>query len=161
MTSLHELTGQFLDLANNEDLPAEAIRDTLESMHGDIRSKAISLADWSLDMDGNIEKIDVAIERLEEKKKSIIKRKESLIEYLRNNMEATGISKIQCPLFSITLVTGRESVAISDQSVIPDEFMRVKTDISPDKTAIYKALKEGQEVAGASLQRGQSSIRIK
>lgn len=161
MTALHELTGQFLELANNEDLPAEAIRDTLEAMEGDIKSKAVSLADWALDMDGNIEKIDAAIERLQEKKKSISKRKESLIEYLRNNMEATGISKIQCPLFSITLAAGRESVAISDDSAIPDDFLNVKTVISPDKTAIAKALKEGKEVAGASLQRGQSSIRIK
>jgi len=161
MTALHELTGQFLELANNEDLPAEAIRDTLEAMEGDIRSKAVSLADWALDMDGNIEKIDAAIEPLQDKKKSIAKRKESLIEYLRNNMEATGISKIQCPLFSITLVAGREAVAISDESAIPDDFLNVKTVISPDKTAIAKALKDGKEVAGASLQRGQSSIRIK
>ena len=161
MTALHELTGQFLELASNEDLPADAIRDTLEAMEGDIRSKAVSLADWALDMDGNIEKIGAAIERLESKKKAIANRKASLIEYLRNNMEAAGITKIQCDLFTITLVAGRESVAISDESAIPDEFMKVKTDISPDKTAIAKALKEGQEIAGASLQRGQSSIRIK
>lgn len=161
MTALHELTGQFLELANNEDLPAEAIRDTLEAMEGDIKTNAASLADWALDMDGNIGKIDAAIERLQAKKKAITNRKAELVEYLRNNMEATGISKIQCPLFSITLVAGRDSVAISDENAIPDEFMRVKTDISPDKTAIAKALKEGQEIAGASLQRGQSSIRIK
>lgn len=161
MTALHELTGQFLELANNEDLPAEAIRDTLEAMEGDIKTNTASLADWALDMDGNIGKIDAAIERLQAKKKAITNRKAELVEYLRNNMEATGISKIQCPLFSITLVAGRDSVAISDENAIPDEFMRVKTDISPDKTAIAKALKEGQEIAGASLQRGQSSIRIK
>ena len=161
MTALHELTGQFLELANNEDLPAEVIHDTLEAMEGDIKTKAASLADWSLDMDGDIEKIDAAIERLTAKKKTIANRKASLIEYLRNNMEASGISKISCDLFTVTLVAGRDSVAISDESVIPDEFVNIKTEISPDKTAIAKALKEGQEVAGASLQRGQSSIRIK
>lgn len=161
MTALHKLTGQFLELANNEDLPAEVIHDTLEAMEGDIKTKAASLADWSLDMDGDIEKIDAAIERLTAKKKTIANRKASLIEYLRNNMEASGISKISCDLFTVTLVAGRDSVAISDESVIPDEFVNIKTEISPDKTAIAKALKEGQEVAGASLQRGQSSIRIK
>ena len=50
MTALHELTGQFLELANNEDLPAEAIRDTLEAMEGDIKTNAASLADWALDI---------------------------------------------------------------------------------------------------------------
>jgi len=161
MTALHELTGQFLELASNEDLPAEAIRDTLEAMEGDIKSKAASLADWSLDMDGNIEKIDAAIERLQEKKKTIVKRKESLIEYLRNNMEACEIKKITCPLFSITLVNDRESVGTSDETLIPDEYMSVKTEIKPDKAAIYKALKEGAEIPGAFLQKGQASIRIK
>ena len=161
MTALHKLTGQFLELANNEDLPAEVIHDTLEAMEGDIKTKAASLADWSLDMDGDIEKIDAAIERLTAKKKTIANRKASLIEYLRNNMEASGISKISCDLFTVTLVAGRDSVAISDESVIPDEFVNIKTEISPDKAAIAKALKDGQEVAGASLQRGQSSIRIK
>ncbi len=161
MTALHELTGQFLELANNDELPPDSIRDTLEAMEGDIQSKALSLADWALDMDGNIEKIDLAIERLQSKKKAIEARRQSLIEYLRNNMEATGINKIQCPLFSITLVSGRDSVSISDQSAIPDEYMRVKTEVSPDKTAIAKALKEGVDIPGASLQRGQSSIRIK
>lgn len=161
MTALHDLTGQFLELANNEELPAEAIRDTLEAIGGTIQEKALSLANWALDMDGDMGKIDAEIERLQARKKSIAKRRESLNEYLRNNMEATGIKKIQCPLFTITIVEGRESVAISDESEIPDEFMRVKTDISPDKAAISKAIKDGQEVPGASLQRGQSSIRIK
>lgn len=161
MTALHKLTGQFLELANNEDLPVEAIHDTLEAMEGDIKTKAASLAEWSLDMDGDIEKIDAAIERLTAKKKTIANRKASLIEYLRNNMEASGISKISCDLFTVTLVAGRDSVAISDESVIPDEFVNVQTVISPDKKAIAKALKDGQEVAGAFLHRGQSSIRIK
>jgi hypothetical protein len=76
-------------------------------------------------------------------------------------MEACEIKKITCPLFSITLVDGRDSVAISDESLIPDEFVNVKTVISPDKNAIAKALKEGIEVSGASLQKGKSSIRIK
>lgn len=161
MTALHELTGRFLELANDEDIPADAIRDTLESMEGDIKSKALSLADWSLDLDGNIEKLDAAIERLEAKKKQIKTRKESLIEYLRMNMEATGINKIQCPLFTITLVAGRESVAISDQDSIPDEFLNVKTTMTPDKAEIAKAIKDGKEVPGAFMQKGQSSIRIK
>lgn len=161
MTALHELTGQLLEIANNDDLPPDAIRDTLEAMQGSIQEKALSLANWALDMDGDIGKIDAEIERLKSRKTAIANRRESLNEYLRANMLATGIKKIQCPLFTITIVDGRESVAISDESQIPDEFMRVKTDISPDKSAIAKAIKDGIDIPGASLQRGQPSIRIK
>lgn len=161
MTKLHELTGQYLELANNEDIPPDAIRDTLEAIAGSIQEKAVSLADWSLDMDGNMDKINAAIERLKAKKKQIAARKESLHEYLRTNMEATGITKIQCPLFTVTLLAGRDSVAIGDEKLLPDEFLNVNTTITPDKIAIAKALKEGIAVNGASLQKCRSSIKIK
>lgn len=161
MTALHDLTGQYLKLANDEDLPADAIADTLEALEGTIHEKAQSLADWSLDMDGNILKIDAAIERLADKKKSIQKRKESLIEYLLMNMEASGIKKITCPLFNITYVEGSDIVEITDESALPDDYVSVKTTVSPDKVLIKKALKDGYEVAGARLGKGKSSIRIK
>jgi hypothetical protein len=161
MTALHELTGQYLALANDEDIDPQAIADTLEAISGSIQEKAVSLADWALDLDGNVEKIDAAIARLEAKKKQLKARRESLNEYLLTNMQATGINKIQCDLFTITLIAGRDSVAISDESLIPDDFLNVKTVISPDKTAIAKAIKEGQEVAGATLQKGRPSIKIK
>lgn len=161
MTALHQLTGQYLELAKNEDLDPQAIADTLESISGSIQEKAVSLADWALDLDGNVEKIDVAIARLEAKKKQIKARRESLNDYLLASMLATGINKIQCDLFTVTLLAGRDSVAIGDEKLIPDEFLNVKTTIMPDKTAIAKAIKEGREVAGASLQKGSPSIKIK
>lgn len=161
MSALHELTGQYLALANDDELPPQAISDTLESIEGDIRQKAISLASWVLDIDLDIEKIDSAMNRLAIRKKQVVARNDSLKDYLQRNMEASGITKIQCPLFTITLVAGRESVAISNESIIPDEFLNVKTVITPDKIAIAKALKEGQTVEGATMQRGNSSIRIK
>ena len=161
MTALHTLTGQYLELANNDELDPQAIADTLEAIGGSIQEKAVSLTDWALDLDGNVEKIDAAIARLEAKKKQIKARRESLNDYLLTNMVATGINKIQCELFTITLLAGRDSVAIGDEKLIPDEFLNVKTTITPDKTAIAKAIKEGSEVAGASLQKGYPSIKIK
>lgn len=161
MTALHTLTGQYLELANNDELDPQAIADTLEAIGGSIQEKAVSLADWALDLDGNVEKIDAAIARLETKKKQVKARRESLNDYLLTNMVATGIKKIQCELFTITLLDGRDSVSIGDEKLIPDEFLNVKTTITPDKTAIAKAIKEGREVAGASLQKGSPSIKIK
>lgn len=75
-------------------------------------------------------------------------------------LEACGMTKISCPLFTITLAKGRESVVVDDENSIPDDLMRVKTEIAPDKTAIAAKLKAGEEVPGARLERGQSSIRL-
>ena len=161
MTALHVLTGEYLDLANNEDIPPDAIADTLEAIAGSIHDKAQSLADWSLDMDGNMLKIDTAIDRLVDRKKAIQKRKDSLIEYLRTNMEASGIKKITCPLFTITHVDAPDIVEITDEAALPDDYVSVKVTSSPDKLLIKKALKDGYEVKGARLGKGKTSIRIK
>lgn len=161
MTALHTLTGQYLELANNDELDPQAIADTLEAIGGSIKEKAVSLADWALDLDGTADKIDAAIARLEAKKRQVKARRESLNNYLLANMVASGIKKIQCDLFTITLLDGRDLVAIGDEKLIPDEFLNVKTTITPDKTAIAKAIKEGREVSGASLQKGFPSIKIK
>ncbi len=71
MTAMHDLTGQYLELANNEDLPADAIIDTLQSIVGTIEDKAQALVKWSLDIHGDIDKIDSEIDRLSAKKKAI------------------------------------------------------------------------------------------
>jgi len=161
MTKLHELTGQYLALSNDEDLPADAVIDTIQSIVGTIEEKAQALVKWSLDIQGDVDKIDAEIDRLTAKKKIIQSRKESLVEYIKNNMEACEIKKISCALFTITLVAGREFVDAYDEAVIPDDYVNVKTTVTPDKNAIYKALKAGEEIPGCKLSTGKSSIRIK
>lgn len=158
---LHELTGELLALADSENIPEDALSDTLDSIQLSFNEKAIKISEWAMDIGGDIEKIDRRIQQLKERKESITKRKESLINYLRKNMEATGISKIECPYFSISLQKGRESVHVLDESMLDDEYIKVKTEVSPDKIAIAKAIKDGKEVAGAVMQRGDSIIKIK
>ena len=161
MTALHDLTGQYLELASNEDLPADAVIDTLQSIVWTIEEKAQALVKWSLDIQGDVDKIDAEIDRLTAKKKTIQSRKESLIEYIKNNMEACEIKKISCAFFTKTLVAGQEVVDVYDADAIPDDYVNVKTTVTPDKNAIKRALKDGREIAGCKLSTGKSSIRIK
>lgn len=162
---LHQLTGQFMELqALSEGADEEfaiAVRDTLEGIEGEFQEKGKAVAVVALNFDSDIEAIDAEIARLQKRKSVIKNNQETLKNYLRENMEATGISKISCPLFTITLAKGREVVAVYNESEVPDDLMRVKTEIAPDKTAIAAKLKAGEEVPGAKLERGQSSIRIK
>lgn len=161
MTALHDLTGEYLELSRNEDLPMDAIYDTLQAIGEEIKVKAISLVRWSQDIDGDIEKIDNEIKRLKAKKDSLTERRDGLSEYIKANMEASGIKSIQCPFFTISYVAGPDVVEIINEAEIPDEYVTVKTTISADKNLIKKALKEGVEVAGCKLGAGKSSLRIK
>ena len=75
-------------------------------------------------------------------------------------MDATGTTSIKSPLFSITLAKGRDIVVIDNADSLPDEFVNVKTTVTPDKAAILKALKDGP-LPGAHFEKSLSSIRIK
>ncbi|KWR82518.1 siphovirus Gp157 family protein [Pseudomonas sp. PI1] len=165
MTQLYVLTEQFRELqalaVNADEDMAVAVRDTMQAIEGEFEEKGKALAVIVLNMDTDVEALDKEIERLTERKRAIKNRQESLKDYLRENMEAAGIKKISCPLFSITCAEGREIAVVDDESLLPDEFMRVKTDVAPDKAEIAKALKAGTEVPGAHLERTKSSIRIK
>lgn len=165
MTALYQLSQQYAELQALADTDDEAmslaIVDTLEGVGGEIQSKAEAIAIIALNMGSDVAAIDAEIDRLSARKRAITNRQNDLKDYLRENMERTGITKISCPLFSITCAKGREVVVIENETKIPDEYMRVKTDIAPDKTALAKALKEGVEIPGVALERGKSSIRIK
>ena len=165
MSRLYEITGQFKELAalaeNADEDMAVAIHDTMQGIEAEINDKALAVSHVILNFNSDIAALDVEIDRLTDRKRVIANRQKEIKEYLRKNMDAAGITKISCPLFSITLAKGRESVVVDDESAIPDDLMRVKTDMSPDKTAIAALLKSGGEVPGARLERGQSTIQIK
>ncbi|MBL1311233.1 MULTISPECIES: siphovirus Gp157 family protein [unclassified Pseudomonas] len=165
MTTLYTITEQFKELAvlaetADEDLDV-ALRDTMEGIEGEFQEKGKAIAMITLNIDGDLEAIQSQIDRLTERKRIINNRKESLKEYLRTNMDAAGITKITHPLFTITCGKGKPIVVIDDEKAIPDDFVNVKVTSAPDKVAIARALKDGQEVPGAHSEIGKSSISIK
>lgn len=165
MTALYEISTQYQELATlvdsaDEDLTV-ALRDTMESIEGEFQEKGKALAMVTLNMDGDIEAIKAQIARLTDRKKAMESRQSSLKEYLRTNMERSGITKITHPLFTITLGKGKPTVVIDEESKIPDEYMNTKVETTPMKAEIAKALKEGKEVPGAHSEIGKSSISIK
>jgi len=164
MTALHQITDkhrELLALAEESDDMAQAVADTMESIEGEFEEKALSLMAVAGNMDGDVSAIDNEIARLAARKKSIQNRQESMKEYLRMNMEASGINKITCPLFTITLAKGRDIVQINDADKIPADYLNIKTSMTPMKKEILAALKAGEEIEGASLTKSKNSIRIK
>lgn len=157
---LYELTGALADLSSM-DMDDEAVKNSLECIQGDFNDKAVAIIKLSENLEADTTAIDVEIDRLKARKQVIVNRKNSLREYLLHNMQASNISKIECPLFTASLRQGVESVEIAEQSLLPDEFVSVEVVTKPDKNAIKAALKSGVEVPGATLKRGATTIVIK
>ncbi len=164
MSTLRELSHELQEvqsLALDPDVPEEALRDTLDGIEGMFNEKAVRIVHVIANSGTDVDAISAEIKRLSERKRSIELAQDRLREYLRFNMEAAGISKISSPLFTITLAAGRDIVEIYDEAALPDEFVRVKTVVSPEKADILKALKSGIDVPGATITKSKSSVRIK
>lgn len=187
MTELYALTGQMAELAALADTDDEglrqAIQDTMDGIKGEFEVKADSIVMLRRNIEGDIDAIDKEVDRLNELKRIKENTVGQLSDYLRRNMEAADIKSIKRPLFTITLALSPEKVIVDDEKAVPDEFVSLKSVITPDKKNIAVRLKEIrdhneavrkrmaagedaeaellEEPSWAHLERGESSIRIK
>lgn len=165
MAALHQLTGemkQLEKLAQDDPEMEIAVLDTIEGIQATFEEKANGLAVVLNTMESTEDQIKNEINRLDARKKRLANQRASLIDYLRTNMETTGIKKISCPLFTITLAKGREAVVVDDVDEIPDDYMMLpQVEAKADKTKIMADLKDGKLIPGVHKERNRSSIRIK
>lgn len=187
MTELYALTGQMAELAALADTDDEglrqAIQDTMDGIKGEFEVKADSIVMLRRNIEGDIDAIDKEVDRLNELKRIKKNTVGQISDYLRRNMEAADIKSIKRPLFTITLALSPEKVIVDDEKAVPDEFVSLKSVITPDKKTIAVRLKEIrdhneavrkrmaagedaeadllEEPSWAHLECGESSIRIK
>lgn len=154
MTSLYTLTGQYLELAHklaNLDLDSETVSDTIEAsgLPDDIALKAQGIEMVCRDAVKDLPAIDAEIKRLQSLKEHRVAVADGLKAYLKRSMEAMGIEKIQCPLFTVSIRNNPTSVDVFEESMVPDEFLVPKYSVS--KTKIKEELAAGVDVPGARL----------
>ena len=160
MAKLYELTND-LKAIESEDFDEQTLKDTLEAVEGEFNDKALSIAKLVENLNGDTSTIDAEIKRLQARKTSITNKQKHLRDYLLFNMQESGITKIDCPLFKISLRKGMEKVVIDNEMQIPDEFAKVEVVTKIDKNEVKKHLKAGVEIPGARLERGETTLLIK
>ena len=165
---LYEIKQELVSLQNliNEaDSPdetlIEAFNDTMEGIQLSFEEKAQNVVGFMNNVGANLDSIDNEIKRLQAKKRSITNKQEWFKNYLRTNMADAGISKIECPLFTISLAKPGKAVQITDDSLLPEDLVRVVVTKSPDKDAIKKRLESGDVVSGAELVDATQRLTIK
>ena len=167
MTKLYELTEEISalqDLITDGECTQEQIADTLDALNGEFEEKCINVAKVIKGIECDVAAIKQERTRLAEREKTISGRIDSLKQYLKSHMEQNDIKKIEWPMFTISIRAGSPVVNVTDESLIPDEFMKVETKVNPDKVSIkkaYKELEEGEEIPGVNVVTGESSILIK
>lgn len=164
---LYELTNDYLALLeaiDNDEIPEEAIEDTLEAITAGIEEKADSIACLLKNLEAECKAIKAEEDRLAERRKAKEKSHERIKQYLSATLQSAGLTKIETARNRITFRKS-ETVEIDDEAFFTwavknrDDLLKY-TAPTADKTAIKKVLKDGIEIVGAEL-RVKQNIQIK
>ena len=139
-------------------------------------SQFLALKEWNLALENKAQNIAMLFEqkaadaalfkviedKAKQRRKAIEGTCDRLREYLAAAMAEAGVKSIKGDgLFSITLVDGRESVQVDDVGKLEiGRFAKIVEQIQPDKDAIKAAIDNGEQVAGAHVERGRPYLRI-
>lgn len=125
----------------------------LEELKAERQTKCENIALYIKNCDAEAAAIQAEIDNLAKRKERLERKSEGLRTVLINSMIANKDTELSSPRYRATIRTS-EATEIIDKNLIPKEFIRVTIPdpkYDPDKTAIKKAIKAGQEVAGARL----------
>jgi uncharacterized protein YktB (UPF0637 family) len=161
MKSLFNITAEALQLASaleEGEITAE-LETSLVINQEELQQKAINYAYVIKTVEYDISAIDEELKRLQAVKKAknnvIDRMKESVV----NAMGIYHMEKISSPTMNLSLRRS-ESVEVDLTEALPDDFKITKTTVTPDKVAIKQAIKQGENITGATL-KVNYSLQIK
>ena len=157
--ALYQLADLYLaDLSKlaDLDLDEQTVSDTLEGLSGELEVKATNVAAFARNLEASAEAIKGAEAQMAARRKAIENRASRIREYLKLNMERTGILKIEGPHFAITIKKNPPAVHVEAQELVPAEFFNIPPTPPPalDKKRVGEALKAGKDVPGCRLEQG-------
>lgn len=167
MSSLYELTGQFLqlqDMLEEETDPEyiQTILDTFEGLEFEIERKADGYARIMKNLAADVDGLKKEIDRLTNRKQSVERNIDALKRRLQESMEATGKEKFKTDLFSFGIQNNPASVVIDEQYIenIPEQFL-IEQEPKIDRKAIKAAIQNGENLDGIAHLEQTRSLRIR
>jgi hypothetical protein len=165
MKPLYELTEDMHALAKLADDPEmeESVKDTMEGIVAAFEEKAQAIVIVTKEFAAEEAKIKSEVNRLQARLKAITNKREALKDYLRENMDRTGINSIKCPLLHLNIIrsNGRDKVVIDDVDSIPDDYVTLDIQKKVDKAALLRDTNEGLAIDGCHLESGKSIISFR
>ena len=157
--ALYQLADLYLaDLSKlaDLDLDEQTVADTLEGLSGELEVKATNVAMFARNLEASAEAIKGAEVQMAARRKAIENRALRMRQYLKDNMERTGILKIEGPHFALTIKKNPPAVHVEAQELVPAEFFNTPPPPPPalDKKRVAEALKAGKDVPGCRLEQG-------
>lgn len=165
MNSLYKITDKFIGLMNKAEsgeLTEEEYNKLGEELAIELQNKGTNIVGYALNEESLIDAIDIQIKRLQEFKKSKQNNLDKFKEYVKDNMERLGITKMDTELGTLSIAKNPMSVEIINEDEIPKEYKQEVITEKIDKTAIKKHFKEtGEMIPGINIIDDKTSLRIK
>lgn len=156
MSNIYELTDQYKEIENmlyDGETEEQVIKDTLESIDGEIEDKADNYAKLIKNMMSDAEALKAEENRIKTRRMALENRVDGLKKMLQANLEFIGKTKFKTVLFSFSVSKngGIQPLTITDNiGDIPGKYL-IPQDPVVDKEAVRELLKE-KEVEWAQLE---------
>lgn len=158
---LYELSESLNQVAYMiEEEGVEGLEGVLETIDLSFQQKAEGIIKLHHSKLMEAEAIENEIKRLKLRSDKLRKDSEWLHSYVEREMLRTGTPEIKSSLFKIKIGTNPPRVEITNQALLPKQFLRTSVSVSADKTAIKEALQNGTAVPGAEI-RQDMKLKIK
>ena len=162
MSTLHEITGQYLELyemmESADELEMKIIADTLDGMDGELEEKADGYAKIMAELDAEAVKFEKEADRLAARAEQLHNRSKILKDRLKRAMILCDRKKLKTSLYSFAICkNGGVAPMEVDETAVPDDYMKK----IPDTSKIREALNAGEILPFAELKDRGEHLRIK
>lgn len=162
---LYEITNGFMKLLDDketEELTEEEKEQIGKQLTEALQVKSANIIAYYQDQNTILNAIDEQIKRLQEYKKITKNKIDRYKEYVKSNMEALGIDKIQNELGTLSISKSPISVEVVDPEKIPPEYKQEVTEVKILKDKIKNDFKAtGEIIDGVKIITDNTNLRIK
>lgn len=157
LTAIEHVSAQLSALMG-EDFDAETFWDTLDG-ETDVIDIVGKLLERRAEATTKADAVKAFVAELKEREARLRKRDTSIRVVLGNVLDASGQTKLEHALATVSRTKARENVEITDETAIPSQLCKIEK--KPDRAAIKKQLDAGETVPGAALKLGAPGLTIR
>ena len=150
-----EETGEIKD----PELYDEILKIDTDVLAEKFTKKCEGIIKFIVSREAKIKEIKEEEKRISEYRKSLEKDLVKFKSYVSYVLQHTGLDKVETNVGKIS-IRKSESIKITDDAVLPKEYLTEKIEVKPNKVELKKAIKSGLVIAGVSLE-SKKNIAIK
>ena len=163
--TLYNITNKFaelMDMAENGELTEEQYNALGEQLTLELQQKGSGIIGYTQNEEAFIEAVDFQIKRVQDLKKARQNKLEKFKQYVKENMDRLGITKMDTELGTLSIAKNPMSVEIENEEEVPKEFKQEVVTTKIDKTAIKNHFKAtGEIIPGVKIIDDKTRLNIK